>query len=123
VDVIWSNPPCSSRAIWNWLPRSMSRWLLSISKEGYFTTCLGNLSQCWVTLTVKKCFLLFRRHLLCSVCSHCLWSCSEKPLATVQKIVELAGSMTLSAKDTMNRGRDVLFVLPALLVRRFFCLN
>lgn len=43
--------------------------------------------------------------------------------ATVQKRVGLAGSMGLSAKDTMNRGRGVLFVLSALLAFRFFCLK
>lgn len=33
---------------------------------------------------------------------------------------ELAGSTGCSAKDTMNRGRDVLFVLPAPVALRFF---
>lgn len=33
---------------------------------------------------------------------------------------ELAGSAGCSAKDTMNRGRDVLFVLPAPVALRFF---
>jgi len=26
--------PCKSRVIWRWLPRTMSRWLLNVSKEG-----------------------------------------------------------------------------------------
>lgn len=43
--------------------------------------------------------------------------------ASVQKIVELAGSTGLSAKDTMNTGRERrgFFVLSALLALKFFC--
>ncbi|XP_074997864.1 armadillo repeat-containing protein 1 isoform X2 [Calonectris borealis] len=44
----------------------MSRQLLNISKGGDSTTSLANLCQCSVTLTVKKCFLLFRGNLLSS---------------------------------------------------------
>jgi len=41
----------------------------SISKDGDPTTSLGKLPQCSVTLTVKKCFLMFRGNLLCfSLC-------------------------------------------------------
>ena len=61
--------PCLSRASYSWLPRNMFRWLLSISKDGDSTTCLGNLCQCSVTRTVKKCFPMLRGNLLCfSVC-------------------------------------------------------
>jgi len=35
-------------------------WLLNISKEGDTTVSVDNLFQCSVTLTVKKCFLMFR---------------------------------------------------------------
>lgn len=37
-----------------------SRELLNISTVGDSTTSLGNLSQCSITLTVKKCPLMFR---------------------------------------------------------------
>ena len=61
--------PCSSRATWSRLPRTTSRWLLSISKDGNSTTPLGNLCQCSATLAGKKCFLMFRGNLLCfSLC-------------------------------------------------------
>ena len=44
-------------------PRTMSRWLLSISREGDATTSLGN----------HQCFLMFRQHLTCfSFCPLCL---------------------------------------------------
>ena len=36
-----------------------------MSKDGDSTTSLGKLCQCLVTLTVKKCFLMFIWHLLC----------------------------------------------------------
>ena len=52
------------------LPRTMSRWLLNISKDGGSTTSLSNLCQCLVTCTVKKCFPMFGGNLLCfSVCT------------------------------------------------------
>lgn len=43
-----------------WLPRTMSRWLLSISEHGDSRTSLGNLCQCMVTLTAKMFFIMFR---------------------------------------------------------------
>ena len=50
-------------------PRTMSRKLLNISRDGDSTTSLCNLCQCLVTLTVTKCFLMFRGNLLCfSLC-------------------------------------------------------
>jgi len=40
-----------------------------ISKEGDSTACMDNLYQSSVTLTVKKCFLMFRGNLQCfSLC-------------------------------------------------------
>ena len=62
-------PSCSSRVTWIRLPRTMSRWILNISKSGHSTTSLRNLCQCLITLTVKKCFLVFRQNLPCfSLC-------------------------------------------------------
>jgi len=46
------------------LLRTMSTRLLNISKDKDSTTPLGNLCQCLVILTVKKCFLMFTRNLL-----------------------------------------------------------
>lgn len=37
-----------------------NRWLLNISKNGYFIVFLGNLLQCSLTLTIKKCFFMVR---------------------------------------------------------------
>lgn len=48
----------------DWLPRSMSRWLLNISKEEDSTTSVGNLWKRLVTPSVKKCLLMFRGNLL-----------------------------------------------------------
>ena len=58
-------PLCSSRATHSWLARTMSRQLLSISKDGDSTTSLGNLCQCSVTPVVTKCFPMFRGNLQC----------------------------------------------------------
>ena len=71
VDFGWglwrsSGPsPCWSSAICSQLPRTVSRWLLCISKHGDFTTSLGNLHLCSFTLTLKMCLLMFRWNLLC----------------------------------------------------------
>lgn len=47
----------------------MTKWLLYTSKEVNPTIFLGNLSQCLVNLTSKKCFLIFIGNLLCfSLC-------------------------------------------------------
>lgn len=57
--------PCSRKTTQSRLPSTMSRWLFKISKEGDSVTSLGNLLQCSVTHTVKKCFLRFRRNFCC----------------------------------------------------------
>jgi len=50
-------------------PGPLSSQVLSISTGGNSTTSLGNLCQCFITLTVEKCCLVFRRNLLCfSLC-------------------------------------------------------
>lgn len=54
-------------------PRSLSRCLSNVSKDEDTTACLGNL--CQFLLTVKKCFLMLRRNLLCSSLCHWLLSC------------------------------------------------
>ena len=47
----------------------MSRWLVNIPKDGDSTTSPGNLCQCLVTFTVKKCFLMLRGNFPCfSLC-------------------------------------------------------
>ncbi|XP_052646855.1 uncharacterized protein LOC128143559 [Harpia harpyja] len=58
--------PCSSL---HQQPRTVSRQIVTVSKDGDSTTSLGNLCQSLVTLTLKKCFLMFRGNLLCfSLC-------------------------------------------------------
>ena len=49
-------PLSSSRTTYSWFPRTVSRQLLSIPKEGDSTISLGNFCQSLVTLTVKKVF-------------------------------------------------------------------
>ena len=51
----------------------MSRWVLNISREGESTASLGSLSQCSVTLTVKKFLSMLVWNFLCS--SLCLFNC------------------------------------------------
>ena len=71
-------------------PRTMSRQLLSISKDGDSTTSLGNLSQGSATLTVTKRFWMFRGDLLCfSVC--------PLPLTTTEKSLALTTLLSLSS--------------------------
>jgi len=45
--------PCSSKATYSWLPRTMSRQLLISSKDKDSNTSLSNPYQCSVSLTVK----------------------------------------------------------------------
>ena len=70
------------------LPRTASRWPLNISEDGDSTTSLGNLCQCLITLTGKKCFLMFRGNLLC----FCLC-----PLLLVMSLGTTGRSLALSA--------------------------
>ena len=43
-------------------------------KVGDSTNSLGNLCQCFITFWVKRCSLMFRWNLICSVCAFCvLW--------------------------------------------------
>jgi len=55
---------CSSKATYSQLPRTISRCLLNIFKEGASTTSLCNLCLCSVTLTIKKVLLLMIWNLL-----------------------------------------------------------
>ena len=63
------------------VPKTVSRQLLIISKNGDSTTFLGNLCQCSVTLTVKKAFFSCSDRTSCvSGYAHHLWSCHWAPL-------------------------------------------
>ena len=55
-----SPTPHRSRVTYSRLHRTLSRWVLNISREGDSTTSLGSLVQGSVTLRVKKFFFLFR---------------------------------------------------------------
>ena len=57
-------PPCRSRVTYSRLHRTLSRWVLNISREGDSTASLGSLFQGSVTLRGKKFFLMFRWNLL-----------------------------------------------------------
>ena len=76
---------CQSRVTYSRLHRTLSRWVLNISREGDSTTSLDSLFQCSVTLRGKKFFLMFRRNFLCfSLCPLplVLWlGTTEKSLA------------------------------------------
>lgn len=47
-----SPDPSSSRSSESRLPRAVSSWVLSVSADGGSTIPLGNLLQCWTTLTM-----------------------------------------------------------------------
>ena len=59
-----SPTPCRSRVTYSRLHRTLSRWVLNISREGDSTTSLGSLFQCSITLRGKKFFLMFRWNFL-----------------------------------------------------------
>ena len=64
-----SPTPCRSRVTQSRPQRTLSRWVLNISREGDSTASLGSLGQGSVTLRGKKFFLIFRRNFLClSLC-------------------------------------------------------
>jgi len=58
-------PPCRSKVTYSRLHRTLSRWVLNMSREGDSTSSLGSLFQCSVTLRGKKFFLMFRWNFLC----------------------------------------------------------
>lgn len=59
--------PCSGRTTYSRSTKIVSRCFLNTSKKGDSTTCQGNKCQYSVTLTVKDCFLIFRRKFLLSI--------------------------------------------------------
>ena len=72
-------PHCSSRATYSQFPRTMTRQLLSISKDGDSTSSLGNLCQCLVTLIMKSCFLMSEGSSCVSGGVNCFLSCYWEP--------------------------------------------
>jgi len=72
----------------------------------YSTTSLGNLCQCSVTLTVKKCCLMFRENLpcfcLCPLCLVLSLGTTDKHLS--QKTVSsLASNCSVEIKNQFSR--------------------
>jgi len=70
-----SPTPCPSRVTQSRLHRTLSRWVLDISREGDSTASLGSLFQCSITLRMKKFFLMFRWKSL----SPQLWGYAYRP--------------------------------------------
>lgn len=56
--------PSSSRINYRRLPRTLSSWILNMSKDGDSATSLDKLFQCLAILTVKKNSLLFKKNFL-----------------------------------------------------------
>lgn len=74
-------PPSSSRDIQSRLLSTISRRLLHITKEGHFTTFLGqSVLVSLITLTVKKAFTDVQTGSCVLDCVHCLLSCHQAPL-------------------------------------------
>jgi len=57
-------PPRRSRVTYSRLHRTLSRWVLSISREGDSTTSLGSLFWCSITLRVKKFFMFMYEYII-----------------------------------------------------------
>ena len=85
-------PSCRSRVTYSRLHRTLSRWVLNISREGDSTTSLGRLFQGSITLRGKKFFLMFRRNFLgFSLCPLPLvlsLGTTEKSLAPMKPVVK-----------------------------------
>lgn len=64
----WSIP-ISSRIHKTWLPRTISRWILSMSKDRNYTTSPDNLCWCLVNFTGTTLFLILFQ--FCAHCPHC----------------------------------------------------
>lgn len=64
-------PLSSSRVTYSWLPQTVSRQLLNSSKDEDPSASLGTPCLYSVTLTVKKCFLMFRWNLLFESIASC----------------------------------------------------
>ena len=80
--------PCSGRVNYGRLLRVVWSQVLNISKDGDSTNSLGHLFKCWVTLMVKKCFLIFRRSFRCISLCPCpvnghYWGVSGSPFFTL----------------------------------------
>jgi len=76
-------PLCRSRVTYSRLHRTLSRWVLNISRDGDSTTSLGSLFQCSVTLRGKKFFLMFtesQNHRIVGVGRDLCGSSSPTPL-------------------------------------------
>jgi len=84
-------------------PRTVSSWVLNISKDEDSITSLCNLCQCLVILTAKKSFLTFRGNFLCFslcplplvlsplkrawLCPHCTIALSLQVFVYIEKIL------------------------------------
>lgn len=111
--------PCSSKVTYRWLLRTVSRWLLQISKDEDSTTSLSNLCQCSITFTVKKRFLVFRRNVLCfiSFVSLCLTSvaCGR---GEVCRLFEVLWKLLARRRDSSGEGSQHMNISQSAHTRR-----
>lgn len=90
--------PYLTRTIWSWLPRTMSRWVANISKDGVSTTSLGNLPRGlkWKKqdlakwLNCKKCKIMERQK---------------------KQLQENSSNLSISYSRNSNCLQDVTFLL------------
>lgn len=94
--------------------KHMSRELLSISMEGGSMTSLNSLSTCSVMLSIKKCFLGFRWHLL-------YFSLCQLPIASWHWILSVAAKQWREVCPELTQakqaGRAVKWALVAMTVQ------
>ena len=98
-----------------------SRRVLNSSREGDSTASLGSLSQCFVTLTVKKCLSYSAGTSCASVCARCLssshWAQLKRdqlhPLDTLPSDIIHIGEV--SPQSSLLQAKQAQFFQPVLI--------
>lgn len=73
LEVIWSNPSAQGKRHLRRVVQGDVQTFWNISKNEDFTTSLGNLYHCFVTLTFQRSFIMFR-------CNFLFWNLCSLPL-------------------------------------------
>lgn len=98
------NLTCLCLATWGQLFWAMLRHLSAISRDGDSANYLENRCQCSISLTVEKCFLILRQHILC-------FSLCPLPLVHLLSRLNSAGCLSLSSSERCSSAL-ILAALP-----------